>query len=166
MYLKGFASGSIPPVSAVMSTLLSSKSTAPISRTSPEVITYRIGERLVYVKPAQTHVAAVQMAFEEFPEELYGISPHRITFTISATLNGEKRAVRISESAWSFSVTRMARGEVLNVVIAPESDRTVDSAPPPQYRENPVGGSLEASKSSSNPSKVPRPRPHWLRLLC
>ncbi|KAF9268689.1 hypothetical protein L218DRAFT_954133 [Marasmius fiardii PR-910] len=150
-----------------MSSVLSSKS--PNTRISPEVITYRIGEKLVYVKPAQTYIAAIQLAFQEFPEELDGISPQRITFTISATLNGEKRSVRISESAWSFSVTRMARGEILNVVVAPESDRKVDSVPPPQYLEAPEpidGSSKETSAFSSRaPSASPRSKPHWLRFL-
>ncbi|KAF9262929.1 hypothetical protein L218DRAFT_928540 [Marasmius fiardii PR-910] len=146
------------------------------ARSPPQVITYRLGEKLVYVEPAPTYAAAVALAFQEFSDELDGISPHRITFSVNARLNGEKRPVRISEGAWSFTVNGMITNEVVNVVVAPESDRK-DYAPPPHYLEvsgftGPVlpacGCSREptTSASSCKPSKRQRSRGHWRRLLC
>ncbi|KAL0564917.1 hypothetical protein V5O48_017118 [Marasmius crinis-equi] len=107
--------------------------TATTSTTPPPIITYRIGEKLVYVKPAHTFADAVELAMAEFPDELDGIPSRRITFTASATLNGEKRAVRISESAWPGATERMLRGEVLDVVVLPEPDKKdMDMDSPPR----------------------------------
>ncbi|KAL0581329.1 hypothetical protein V5O48_000705 [Marasmius crinis-equi] len=126
---------------------------------TPPIITYRIGEKLVYVKPANTFADAVELAISEFPEELDGIPTRRITFSASATLNGEKRAVRISETAWSDATKRMLRGEVLDVMILPESDRK-DMDLPPRYLDVPQdGGRLLCSCRSAPGSRAPSPTP-------
>lgn len=76
---------------------------------------------------------AIDVAQKEFPEDLGNVPRHRIIFTIQATMNGTKRAVRISESAWTSTVSRMLRGEVIDIEVV--DDRKTD--PPPRYLEVP-----------------------------
>ncbi|KAG5653513.1 hypothetical protein H0H81_012586 [Sphagnurus paluster] len=77
-----------------------------------DIITYRLGSKLVYVRPADDYEA--NFAQKEFPEELANVPRERISFMISAKMNGESRVVRISESAWVGAVTRLLRGEVID----------------------------------------------------
>ncbi|KAF9262927.1 hypothetical protein L218DRAFT_1037234 [Marasmius fiardii PR-910] len=155
------------------SAIVSSKAppaTGTSNRPSPEYITFRIGDKLVYVQPAETYEAAIKLALQEFPEELGGISPHRITFTKTALLNGEKIPVRISESVWTTVLKRLFSGEVVDVGIAPDDDREkIDCAPPPQYFEDSGSSGAVASRRetriSSSSAKDTRSRPRWLRFL-
>ncbi|KAF8222654.1 hypothetical protein L208DRAFT_1321397 [Tricholoma matsutake] len=99
----------------------------------PEVITYRLGDKLVYVKPAAHYEASLDFAQKEFAEELSEVSRNRISFNISAPVNGERRSVRISESAWPAAVARLLRGEVINIQVRPLPLKDQ----PPQYLEVP-----------------------------
>ncbi|KAJ8076852.1 hypothetical protein PM082_001275 [Marasmius tenuissimus] len=122
-------------------------------------ITLRIGEKLVYISPPASLTEAVQLAIHEFPEELEDISSRRITFNLNAKHKGVEKSVRISESAWSDSMSRMVRGEILNVVVLPELKRRHSLDGPPQYLEVPdCGGSYPASKSAPT-SRAPSPIP-------
>ncbi|KAJ7874017.1 hypothetical protein B0H14DRAFT_2718728 [Mycena olivaceomarginata] len=93
----------------------------------PDYITYRFANRLVYVRPGQTHGIVLDIAQKEFIE-LTGISRDRISFNTVATLNRqEQRVVRISESAWLVAVARQLCGGVIDIIV------TLDPNSPPIY---------------------------------
>ena len=76
---------------------------------------------------------ALNFAQKEFAEELSEVSRDRISFNISAPVNGERRSVRISESAWPAAVARLLRGEVIDIHLRPLPLKDQ----PPQYLEVP-----------------------------
>ncbi|KAG6809303.1 hypothetical protein H0H92_000761, partial [Tricholoma furcatifolium] len=85
-----------------------------------EIITYRFGPKLVYVKPADNYEQAIDYAQKEFSEELEGVPRDRISFVVAARLNNnERQSVRISESAWQAAVARLLRGEVVDIQVRP-----------------------------------------------
>ncbi|KAK7473050.1 hypothetical protein VKT23_001154 [Stygiomarasmius scandens] len=106
-------------------------------RPVPEIITYRLDDSLVYVKPLLDYNEAISLAIKEYPNELGPIPRHRITFTIQATMNGNRKTVRVSESAWERTVSRMVRGEVVAIKILPED--TAEA--PPKYIQAGFAGS-------------------------
>ncbi|KAK0504555.1 hypothetical protein EDD18DRAFT_1343351 [Armillaria luteobubalina] len=102
------------------------------SPTPADIVTYRFRGNLVYVKPELDYEVALDVAQKEFVE-LYGIDRHHIVFTTHATVAGARTSVRISASAWASTVSRMLRGEVIDVTIV--EDKKQDE--PPQYLEVP-----------------------------
>ncbi|KAF9456942.1 hypothetical protein BDZ94DRAFT_293818 [Collybia nuda] len=98
-----------------------------------DIITYRLGDKLVYVRPADDYEQALDFAQKEFHEELSTISRERISFNVYATMNGERRSVRISESAWAPAVARLLRGEVIDISIRPLPQPSGTKDQPPQY---------------------------------
>ncbi|GLB37778.1 hypothetical protein LshimejAT787_0408290 [Lyophyllum shimeji] len=127
-----------------------------------DIITYRLGSKLVYVRPADNYEQALELAQKEFSEDLAGLSRDRISFNITAKMNGERRHVRISESAWVAAVTRLLRGEVIDIHVRPPPG-FVDTKepPPPQYLEVPQT-TLRHSSTPSSPrsrSRDPSPSP-------
>ncbi|RDB25429.1 hypothetical protein Hypma_007551 [Hypsizygus marmoreus] len=102
-----------------------------------DIITYRLGCKLVYVKPADNYEQALDFAQKEFPEELANVSRNRISFTIMANMNGERKVVRISESAWVAAVARLLRGEVIDVQVRPLAPSADSKELPPQYLDVP-----------------------------
>lgn len=110
----------------------------------PEVITYRLADKLVYVRPADNYEQALDFAQKEFAEELSEVSRDRISFNISAPVNGERRSVRISESAWPAAVARLLRGEVIDIHVRPLPAKDQ----PPQYLEVPLDSASRMSRSS------------------
>ncbi|KAG6861161.1 hypothetical protein C0995_003170 [Termitomyces sp. Mi166 len=112
-------------------------------RTEPpvpaDIITYRLGSKLVYVRPADDYEQALDYAQKEFPDELAELERSRISFHISAKMNGHSQSVRISASAWPAAVARLLRGEVIDVCVRPPLAIDSDSkyAAPPQYLEVP-----------------------------
>ncbi|KAE9403310.1 hypothetical protein BT96DRAFT_878715 [Gymnopus androsaceus JB14] len=134
---------------------------ASFNRTSlpppPEIITYRLGDKLIFVKPALEYEVAIDMAIQEFPE-LKPISEshkERITFYTTTTVNGKRQNVCISKSAWKPCVTRMLRGEMITIlVVDPDSANSIDlQPPPPQYLEIPKDASSELGKSRHRKSR-------------
>ncbi|KAF8070781.1 hypothetical protein FPV67DRAFT_1414279 [Lyophyllum atratum] len=128
-----------------------------------DIITYRLQSKLVYVRPADNYEQALDFAQKEFPDELAGVSRDRISFNITAKMNGEHRHVRISESAWVAAVTRLLRGEVIDVHVRPPPG-TIDTkdAPPPQYLEVPQPTLRHSTSTPSSPyhrSRDPSPSP-------
>ncbi|KAK7444260.1 hypothetical protein VKT23_015270 [Stygiomarasmius scandens] len=108
-------------------------------RPVPEIITYRLDDSLVYVKPLLDYNEAISLAIKEYPNELGPIPRHRITFTIQATMNGNRKTVRVSESAWERTVSRMVRGEVVAIEILPWPEDTAEA--PPKYIQASFAGS-------------------------
>ncbi|THU85041.1 hypothetical protein K435DRAFT_783492 [Dendrothele bispora CBS 962.96] len=165
----------------------SSSNHTQVHHTVPDIITYRLDEALVYVRPSTNYKEAISLAIKEYPSELGNISPRRITFTIQASMNGTRRTVRISESAWEKSISTMVKGEVIAIEILPEititTSATVD-APPPKYIADKLSDSecsptstssdeprspegLAATTESTNRSSVhSRPSSPGLRQLC
>jgi hypothetical protein len=76
------------------------------------------------------------MALKEFADELTGIPKHRIRFSLQATMNGNRRRVRISESAWPSAVSRLLRGEVIDIEVVEERMKG-EKDEPPRYLEVP-----------------------------
>jgi hypothetical protein len=135
------------------------------------IITYRHGENLVYVKPVQDYEVtppisptrfsidrvtptiqeALNIAQKEFPEKLSHVSRDRIIFMITATMNGTRRPVRISDSAWPAIVTRLVRGEIVGIEVA--EPRKLSAEAPPRYLEVPDAKDATDSRlSRSSPS--------------
>jgi len=129
-----------------------------------DIITYRFGDKLVYVRPADNYEQALDFAQKEFSDELSQVSRDRISFTIVATMNGERRAVRISESAWVAAVARLLRGEVIDIQVRPQPQSADSKDLPPQYLEVPqlsrmsysTPPSRNGSRSSSPSSRSDR----------
>ncbi|KIY50293.1 hypothetical protein FISHEDRAFT_71899 [Fistulina hepatica ATCC 64428] len=144
-------------------------------RTSPavpaDIITYRLGGRLVYVKPASNYEEALDVAVNEFPDVLYGIPRSRITFNISASMSGQRQVVRISAGAWPAAVARLLRGEVIDIRVRPTSvisqnERSGDfscldgdNLPPPKYLEIPEAPKKRSSSWSRQSSRSRRSSP-------
>jgi len=117
-----------------------------------DIITYRLGSKLVYVRPADNYEQALDFAQKEFPEDLADVSRDRISFNITAKMNGEHRHVRISESAWVAAVTRLLRGEVIDIHVRPlRGSVDTKEAPPPQYLEVPQQTLRHSSSTPSSP---------------
>ncbi|KAK7444259.1 hypothetical protein VKT23_015269 [Stygiomarasmius scandens] len=146
----------------------SSYASAPNHTNSiPEIITYRLDDSLVYVKPSLNYNEAITLAIKEYPSELGPISRSRITFTIQATMNGTRRTVRISESAWERTVSRMVRGEVVAIEILPEETTfasevevknlnlkmsQVDLGAPPKYNQATSDDCSSSTSSGFSPT--------------
>lgn len=123
-----------------------------------DIITYKHAGKLVYVKPAENYELALDFAQKEFPEELGHIPRDRIMFTISVNVQGERRHVRISESAWTGTVGRLLRGEVIDVGLRPDPSAVI---PPPQYLEIPSKEPAVAQPRSVRHSRsTPSSRQH------
>lgn len=95
------------------------------------------------------------MAQKEFPDKLANVARDRIYFTIQASMNGARRTVRVSESAWTSTVSRMLRGEVLDIQL---QDEKPSADAPPQYLDVPKLQDAEERKSRSAPSSPPSSR--------
>jgi len=123
-----------------------------------DIITYRLGDKLVYVRPADSYEQALDFAQKEFSDELSQVSRDRISFTIVATMNGERRAVRISESAWVAAVARLLRGEVIDIQVRPPPQSADSKDQPPQYLEVPqLPRMYRSTPPSPNSSRSPSP---------
>ncbi|KAI5824106.1 hypothetical protein K523DRAFT_285602 [Schizophyllum commune Tattone D] len=135
-----------------------------------DIITYRYKERLVYVTPEKDYQAAVDMAIQEYAEELAGVPRESIYFYTMANMDGQRRAVRIGRSAWPRAMEKLVRGEVVDIAIRPHTRDAVyglsgdatASQPPPQYLE--VPGARESGRSRS-PSPTPSERSFFRRVF-
>ncbi|KAK0486013.1 hypothetical protein IW261DRAFT_1559445 [Armillaria novae-zelandiae] len=117
------------------------------SPTPADIVTYRFRGNLVYVKPELDYEVALNVAQKEFVE-LYGVDRHQIVFTTQATVAGTRTSVRISASAWPSTVSRMLRGEVIDVDVV--EDKKQDE--PPQYLEVPDSKERDYTWSRSAPT--------------
>ncbi|KAJ4471610.1 hypothetical protein J3R30DRAFT_1099182 [Lentinula aciculospora] len=139
----------------------------------PEVIIYQYGDRLVYVKPAMEYEEAIDLALQEFPilKSFEAIKESRahIAFYTMNTMHGRRENICISKSAWRPCVSRMLRGEIVNIVVVDPNKEAAASSPqvepPPQYLEVPeVSAARQTRKSRSTPPHSNRgvscSRPH------
>ncbi|KAL6306862.1 hypothetical protein BKA93DRAFT_712835, partial [Sparassis latifolia] len=84
----------------------------------PDIITYRLEGKMVYVTPAETYEEGVTFAKAVF-EELSGVHPERITFSVSVNMPGGGRTVQISPMAWRAVVSTLAQYEIVDLVVLP-----------------------------------------------
>ncbi|KAJ3536013.1 hypothetical protein NMY22_g6228 [Coprinellus aureogranulatus] len=127
-----------------------------------DIITYRHKKKLVYVKPAETYELALDIAQKEF-EELSYEDRGRIGFSVMSTFGkGERCPIRISESAWPSAVSRLLRGEIIDVFLRADSQPDLKNAqdfpPPPMYLEVPKVTYPQPTKTGSNAKKAPSSR--------
>jgi len=101
----------------------------------PDIITYRLDDKLVYVRPADNYEEALDIAQKEYPDELSQVPRERIAFSKAATVSGQRHVVRISESAWVGAVSRLLRGEVIDIQVRSPPHTVVLKDEPPQYLE-------------------------------
>lgn len=116
-----------------------------------DVITYRLNNRMTYVPPAENFDQAVTFARSAFEGDLAGIDISRISFSLNVLANGKMSSVGVSRGAWSATMSRLARYEIVDVHVQPE--RKV-YRPPPSHRSR---SSTKKKKSSSYPSSAGLP---------
>ncbi|KAF5356641.1 hypothetical protein D9757_012856 [Collybiopsis confluens] len=141
----------------------------------PEIITYRLGDKLIYVKPVTDYGQAIDLAIQEFPIlRAYtenGDGRDRIAFYTVTEGRGTKHSVCISKSAWEPCVSRMLRGDVVNIVVTPSSSSSSSTSssspssssvsfkanetdfPPPSYLEVPLPDQSGRSPTSHRRSR-------------
>ncbi|TRM69178.1 hypothetical protein BD626DRAFT_473205 [Schizophyllum amplum] len=129
------------------------------TRKTADIITYRFNDRLVYVSPEKNYQTAVDVALQEYADELAGIARERIAFYTMASMDGQRREVRIGQSAWPRAMDKLARGEVVDIVVKADP-----SAPPPQYLEVP-GAKAASGARSRSPSPSPSERSMFRRFF-
>jgi len=87
----------------------------------PDVVTYRLNDKMVYVTPAQSYEQALDFAQNEFADELRHIKRDRISFSVLVNAGiGIHRSVRIGTMAWSAVVSGLKRYEIIDVHVQPD----------------------------------------------
>lgn len=112
-------------------------------RQSPNVLTYSLDNKMVYVTPAEDYEQALDFAYSVFPTELHSIPRSRVYFSVNIVVRGSPRTSRISPMAWSAVIMTLKQYEIVLVsVLPPEHTNTdamnnsyanIDSIPPPTY---------------------------------
>jgi len=92
------------------------------SHNRPDVVTYRLGEKMVYVPPAKNYEQALDFAQREFAEDLRLIRRERISFSVLVNTgkNPSRRSVRIGAMAWPAVVCSLKCYEIIEVQVQPE----------------------------------------------
>ncbi|KAK7691680.1 hypothetical protein QCA50_005079 [Cerrena zonata] len=124
----------------------------PKSNMSPDIITFRWNDKMVYVPPPASHQEAVDQAKEEFAEELAGFDDQQFCFTVAVTIGEEKekQTVNISQRAWETLMPRLKQYEIVNISIRPlVVVHPSEDAPPPQYA---FGDEKDGQSLSRQPS--------------
>jgi len=86
----------------------------------PEVVTYRLNGKMVYVTPAKSYEQALDFAQNEFADELRHIKRDRISFSVLVHAEKTYRSVRIGAMAWPAVVSNLKRYEIIEVHVQPE----------------------------------------------
>jgi hypothetical protein len=90
------------------------------TRNPPDIVTYRLNGKMVYVTPADNYEQALDFAQKVFRQQLGRIKRDRISFAVTVITNGERRSVRIAEMAWGAVVATLQRYEIIDVHVQPE----------------------------------------------
>jgi len=126
----------------------------------PDVVTYRLNDKMVYVTPAQSYEQALDFAQNEFADELYHIKRDRISFSVLVNAGRTHRSVRIGTMAWPAVVSGLKRYEIIDVHVQPDLYvEHVDG--PPGYHQISVGveeSDKEATEFFARPD-LARPPP-------
>ncbi|KAG6920165.1 hypothetical protein DXG01_004932 [Tephrocybe rancida] len=135
---------------------------AMIYRSEPpiptDIIIYKMGDKFVYMRPADDYEQALDYAQKEFPDELRGVTRDRIELYTIGKVDGQRQLVRISADAWTPTAARLMRGEIVFISIKPLPSTTKDGeVAPPQYLEIPP---LHFTSSTPpSPKRTPSPLP-------
>jgi len=87
---------------------------------NPEVVTYRLESKMVYVTPASNYEQAIDFAQKEFADELSNIKRNRISFSVLVHADRTLRSVRIGAMAWPAVVGNLKTYEIIDVHVQPE----------------------------------------------
>ncbi|CAL1711258.1 unnamed protein product [Somion occarium] len=103
------------------------------SSSVPDLITYRLNDKLVYVTPAATYEQAIAYAKEVFTDELDGVDPQYISFSVQVAFKQEKRPVGIGPMAWKSLIARLQQYEVVDIMVHPQVVVHSPDDTPPEY---------------------------------
>jgi len=115
------------------------------TRSPPDIVTYRLNGKMVYVTPAANYEQALDFAQKVFRNQLGAISRDRISFSVTVMTNGDRRPVRIAEMAWGAVVATLQCYEIIDVHVQPEV-HIIDSDVRLRYLDDEQGDSKEASE--------------------
>ncbi|KAI0918912.1 hypothetical protein AcW1_003569 [Taiwanofungus camphoratus] len=139
---------------------------------SPGIVTYRLRERMVYVTPAETYDQAIAYAKTVFADELYGVDPERISFSVSVVVQGGTRTVSIGSMAWKAVIASLAQYEIIDVLVQDVTPEVVvhDVDELPEYSEtkepkeffsrSPSPSHSKSRTPSRSPSRSPSRKSH------
>ncbi|EIN06713.1 hypothetical protein PUNSTDRAFT_145227 [Punctularia strigosozonata HHB-11173 SS5] len=123
-----------------------------IQSNTPDILTYRYQEQMVYVKPASQYDQAVADAVMAFPE-LSGLDRDRISFSLTVFVQNTTKTVTISPNAWPAVIATLSRFEILDVNV-----RRAIKDEPPVYAESAdlleAPGMKERSRSAPPPGRI------------
>jgi len=127
------------------------------STSCPEVITYNLNGKMVYVPPAQSYEQALDFAQKEFSDDLHNIKRDQISFSVLVHAEKSLRSVRIGAMAWPAVVSNLKRFEIVEVRVQPELHVEHVDGPPGYHVATRAGESKEATEfyARSNPSRTP-----------
>ncbi|KAJ8586425.1 hypothetical protein M405DRAFT_695724, partial [Rhizopogon salebrosus TDB-379] len=117
---------------------------------APDIITYRLNNKMMYVPPAQNYDQAVIFARSAFERDLNGVDNSRISFWLNVLANGKQTSVSIVPAAWPSVVSRLARSEIIDVHIHP----AIEVSPPPSSLSS---SSSEVTEREQHPTSPPPP---------
>ncbi|KAL5504758.1 hypothetical protein ACEPAH_7421 [Sanghuangporus vaninii] len=86
-----------------------------------ELVTYRLGDEMVYVEPPQHHEQALDFAKRVFPS-LADTPRSRLAFQVSVRVGSHESLskVRIAPMAWARAMKSLATYEIIEIVILAE----------------------------------------------
>ncbi|GLB39875.1 hypothetical protein LshimejAT787_0703850 [Lyophyllum shimeji] len=119
-----------------------------------DTIAYHLHSKFVYVKPAGTYEQAIEVAQQEFPDELGDIPCDRISLSLHTKLDSGVHDVRISESAWPAIVGSPHRSpsglKVIDIHVKPL---------PPRRQSTPDSDHTPSPPRSKRLRRSPSPYP-------
>ncbi|KAN0114194.1 hypothetical protein V8E52_006992 [Russula decolorans] len=135
-----FTVGSLSQISAAGPGGPAASSSTP--RAPADVLTYSYASRMVYVATAETYDHAIDIAKETFLE-LKDVERQRIKLEVHVMLKNQqvRRTAEIGRTAWPFVVPSLARFEIVEIRVAPETAVALSSSqastvePPPYAHE-------------------------------
>ncbi|EIN06709.1 hypothetical protein PUNSTDRAFT_71906 [Punctularia strigosozonata HHB-11173 SS5] len=95
---------------------------------SADIITYRMGDKLVYVTPTSEYERAIGDAYAAFPEELSNVIRQKVALFITSFVEGKRKTVEIAPTAWTSILSTLARFEIVDIVVKEDK--------PPVYNES------------------------------
>jgi len=119
----------------------------------PQVVTYCHDKKFVYVKLAENYEQALDIAQQEFADELRNVRRDRISFSLRVKYTGEKStcSVRIPATTWPAAFKKRPLYAVLDVHVQPELHaERVDGPPGYEIAVGKEGSESKGSKSTSN----------------
>ncbi|THH03104.1 hypothetical protein EW145_g6528 [Phellinidium pouzarii] len=138
----------------------------PSSKSSADIVTYRLDNEMVYVQPAPDFEEALNYAMTVFPQ-LAHVARDRIAFSVNVRVNGTLRTVRIASMAWERVLKSLSTYEIVDISVLPlptisraaksdtdvrtsvTVDELLDDAPPTYGGPSPQGEGSGSYRDSS-----------------